>query len=124
MDSAPQKHIISERRIAMKKVLVLSSIVVLGSLPACAEPMLPPQMMGEFQSFQGQAVHDMNYIMQQKFKQEEINEMRDIEEQKAEKNRELEAQEPAIKRIFGKKPAQQNVQFTEENGEIKIKSAD
>lgn len=108
----------------MKKILLLSSIVFLSALTAGAEPMLPPQMMGEFQSFQGQAVHDMKYIQQQRFKQEEINEMRDIAEQKAEKNRELEEQEPAIKRIFGKKPAGQNVQFTEENGEIKIKSSD
>ncbi len=108
----------------MKKVLLLSSIVFLGALTAGAEPMLPPQVMGEIHSFQGQTVHDMNYIRQQRFKQEEIDEMKDLTEQKEAKNRELEAQEPAIKRIFGKKPAQQNVQFTEENGEIKIKSSD
>lgn len=108
----------------MKKVLLLSSIVFLGALTAGAEPMLPPQVMGEIQSFQGQTVHDMNYIRQQRFKQEEIDEMKDLTEQKEAKNRELEAQEPAIKKIFGKKPAGQNVQFTEENGEIKIKSSD
>lgn len=108
----------------MKKALLLSSIFILGGICVNAEPMLPHQFMGEFQSFQGQAVHDMNYIRQQKFKQEEINEMKDLTEQKAEKNRELEEQEPAIKKIFGKKPTGQNVQFTEENGEIKIKSSD
>lgn len=108
----------------MKKMLLLTSLVMLCGITADAEPMIPPQVMTEMHSFQGQTVHDMNYLRQQRFKQEEIDEMKDLTEQKEAKNREIEAQEPAIKRIFGKKPAKQNVQFTEENGEIKIKSSD
>ena len=103
----------------MKK---LSAIIFTGCIVS-ANPMLPPQIMTEVQSFQGQTVHDMNYIRQQRFKQEEYDEMKDLNEQKAKKNKELENQEPAIKKIFGKKPARQNVKFKEENGEIKIESS-
>uniref|UniRef100_UPI004029C4FA hypothetical protein n=1 Tax=Candidatus Scatousia sp. TaxID=3085663 RepID=UPI004029C4FA len=88
-----------------------------------ADPMIPPQVMTEMHSFQGQTVHDMNYIRQQRFKQEEYDEMKDLNEQKAKKNKELESSsQPVIKRIFGKKPSSENVQFKEENGEIKIQS--
>lgn len=107
----------------MKKLILLSSILLLGSIVS-ADPMIPPQVMTEMHSFQGQTVHDMNYIRQQKFKQEEYDEMKDLNEQKAKKNKELEEQEPAIKKIFGRKPTNQNVQFKEENGQIKIKSSD
>ncbi len=107
----------------MKKFILLSSILLLGSIVS-ADPMIPPQVMTEMHSFQGQTVHDMNYIRQQKFKQEEYDEMKDLNEQKAKKNKELEEQEPAIKKIFGRKPTNQNVQFKEENGQIKIKSSD
>lgn len=113
---------LNKRGIKMKKILLLSFIIIPG-IAVNADPMLPPQMMTEIHSFQGQTVHDMNYIRQQRFKQEEYDEMKDLNEQKAKKNKELEEQEPAIKRIFGKKPAQQNVQFKEENGEIKIESS-
>lgn len=106
----------------MKKLLLLSAIIFTGCIVS-ANPMLPPQIMTEVQSFQGQTVHDMNYIRQQRFKQEEYDEMKDLNEQKAKKNKELEYQEPAIKKIFGKKPARQNVKFKEENGEIKIESS-
>lgn len=107
----------------MKKLILLSSILLLGSIVS-ADPMIPPQVMTEMHSFQGQTVHDMNYIRQQKFKQEEYDEMKDLNEQKAKKNKELEEQEPAIKKIFGRRPTNQNVQFKEENGQIKIKSSD
>lgn len=107
----------------MKKFILLSSILLLGSIVS-ADSMIPPQVMTEMHSFQGQTVHDMNYIRQQKFKQEEYDEMKDLNEQKAKKNKELEEQEPAIKKIFGRKPTNQNVQFKEENGQIKIKSSD
>lgn len=105
----------------MKKILLISSIMLIGSV-SNANPMMPPQVMTEIHSFQGQTVHDMNYIRQQKFKQEEYDEMKDLNEQKAKKNKELEEQEPAIKKIFGRKPINQNVQFKKENGEIKIES--
>lgn len=107
----------------MKKLILLSSILLLSSIVS-ADPMIPPQVMTEMHSFQGQTVHDMNYIRQQKFKQEEYDEMKDLNEQKAKKNKELEEQEPAIKKIFGRRPTNQNVQFKEENGQIKIKSSD
>lgn len=106
----------------MKKVLLLSIGLFFG-LSANADPMIPPQVMTEMHSFQGQTVHDMNYIRQQRFKQEEYDEMKDLNEQKAKKNKELEnSTQPVIKRIFGKKTSSENVQFKEENGEIKIQS--
>lgn len=106
----------------MKKLLLLSIGIFLG-LSANADPMIPPQVMTEMHSFQGQTVHDMNYIRQQRFKQEEYDEMKDLNEQKAKKNKKLESSsQPVIKRIFGKKPSSENVQFKEENGEIKIQS--
>jgi len=106
----------------MKKLLLLSTVVLLGCA-ANANPGIMP-FATEMHSLQGQTVHDMNYIRQQEFKHREYNEMKDLQQQKDKKNKEIEIQEPAMKKIFYKTPAPQtqNLEFTEENGEIKIES--
>lgn len=106
----------------MKKLLLFSSIMLL-SCAANANPGIMP-FATEMHSLQGQTVHDMNYIRQQEFKHREYNEMKDLQEQKDKKNREIENQNPSVRQIFSKTPAPQNIEFKEENGELKIKNAE
>lgn len=105
----------------MKKILLLSAIFTLGCAASANPGMMP--LVTEMQSLQGQTVHDMNYIRQQEFKHREYNEMKDLQQQKAKKNSEIENQSPAVKKIFNKTPVRQNVEFVEENGEIRIESS-
>lgn len=106
----------------MKKVLLLSLLIFAGATLANAMP-IDPGAINAIQTFQGQSVHDMNSIRQQRFRYEEYNEMKDMKEQKEKKNRELQSEDPAIKRIFNRKPTSDNVQFKEENGQIIIESS-
>lgn len=69
----------------------------------------------------GSQVHDMQMIKDTKFRYQEYNDYKDLKEQKEAKNKEFELTEPAMKRIYNQKP-KQNVQFVEQNGQIKIQS--
>ena len=94
----------------MKKFLLLSTIILLGA-SVNAAPAFNPQAVNEFRSVQSQNIRDMNSMKEQRFKHEEY-----LRIQKEKQNKELETQDPAIKRIFNKQPAQQNVEFVEQNG--------
>ena len=106
----------------MKKVLLLSSILALGC-SVNANPAFNTQVINEFQSFQGQNVRDMNYS-KERFKHDEYTRLQTVQELKDKENKEIETQEPAIKRIFNRKPVKDNAKFIEENGQIKIESID
>ncbi len=103
----------------MKKALLLLTIIAAGTC-ANATPPFNPQAVTEFRTLQSQNIRDMQSMQEQRLKHEEY--LR-IKEEKQNKNRELENQDPAIKRIFNRKPVQQNVEFVQENGEIKIESS-
>jgi len=66
--------------------------------------------------------HDMQMIKDLKLRYDIYN---DVQDRKQERIRELDEPqltEPAMKRIFNRQPAQQNVQFVEENGQVKIQN--
>ncbi len=69
----------------------------------------------------GNQIHDMKMIDDMKFRYQEYNDYKDMQEQKDAKNKEFELTEPAMKRIYNQQP-KQNVQFVEQNGQIKIQS--
>lgn len=61
-------------------------------------------------------VHDMQMINQQKFRIEEYNDYKEMQEEKERYNREHTPAKPLVNRLFNKQS-----DFVEENGEIKIK---
>lgn len=108
----------------MKKNIILSAII-LSCGAALANQGFTPTMINDIQTFQGTSIHDLNSIKLQRFRYEEINEAKDIQQQKEEKNREQAdiVKDPAMKKIFNRKPNQE-VKFVEENGEIKIEGVE
>ncbi len=71
----------------------------------------------------GNQVHDMKMIDDMKFRYREYNDYKDVQENKQEKAaKEFKLTEPAMQKIYNSRPQQQNVQFVEQNGEIKIQS--
>lgn len=106
----------------MKKVLLLSSILALGCA-VNANPAFNTQVINEFQSFQGQNVRDMNYATKERLKHDEYTRLKNIQELKDKENKGIETQEPAIKRIFNRKPVTEKAKFVEEDGQIKIESS-
>ena len=63
----------------------------------------------------------MQMIKDMKFRYQEYNDFKDMKEQKDAKNKEFQLTEPAMKRIYNQQP-RQNVQFVEEDGQLKIQS--
>ncbi len=109
----------------MKKVLILSFAVLLGCTAATAAPApaFNPSIINDIQTFQGINTHDMNSIRQQRFRYEEINDAKDLNEEKERinnRNRDVVKEGPMI---FQAKP-QKDINFVEENGEIKIEGPD
>ena len=107
----------------MKKIMVLSVMTVLCSTTSFAEPAFTPSMINDIQTFQGINTHDMNSFRQQQFRYEEINDAKDLKEQKEKlnnRNRDVVNEGPMI---FQAKP-QKDINFVEENGEIKIDGPD
>lgn len=110
----------------MKKIkyaILLSSIF--SGLSALANPgMDAGGMMNLINSpmgVGGNQIHDMKMIDDMKFRYQEYNDYKDIQEQKDAKNKKFELTEPAMQRIYNQQP-KQNVQFVEQNGQIKIQS--
>lgn len=106
----------------MKKVLLLSFL--LASIPYCAKA-----FSGDVAPASVLQVHDMQMIYEQKFRQEEVNDYKDMEEEKArfwKKKRNTEQQVQEVKEQI---QTQQNritapskrSEFVEENGQLKIK---
>lgn len=108
----------------MKKGIILFAILLGCAIsPVFANQGFSPSAINTFQTLQGNGMHDLESFKQQRFRYEEINDAKDLKEQKEKKNREQAeiTGEPAIKKILNKKPAK-DIQFVEENGEIKIES--
>ncbi len=112
----------------MKKIkfLILLSAVTTG-LSAFANPqaMDAGSMMNLINSpmgLGGNQIHDMKMIDDMKFRYREYNDYKDVQENKdSKKAEEFKLTEPAMQRIYNNQP-KQNVQFVEQNGQIKIQS--
>ena len=68
--------------------------------------------------------HEFRMIDDLKFRYEEYNDYKDVEENKREKaQEEFKLTEPAMQKIYNSRPQpSQNVQFVEQDGQIKIQS--
>lgn len=105
----------------MRKMKILFTVMSLTVFAGAvyAFPDITPQMINSVQGIGGMQVHDLQLINQNKFRHTEYNDYKDMQEQKDKKNEEYEVQEPAMKRIFERRQTT-DIQFVEENGEIKI----
>lgn len=108
----------------MKKLIILSSTLLLSCSLAFAEPGFNPSVINDIQTFQGINTHDMNSFRQQKFRYEEIDDSKDIKEVKEKHNK----QTKILNETTSKKPyvfnSENNINFVEENGEIKIEGSE
>ena len=89
----------------MKK-LIITCIMIFGAMPVSA--IIPPDAAII-------QVHDMQYIKDQKFRYQEYNDFKEVQEEKDRYNKKNEPAQPLIQKIFNKKS-----KFVEDNGEIKI----
>lgn len=112
----------------MKKlgILILAAGLYAGS--ATAYPDIPSSAINDIQGLQGIHRHDMQLMQQQIFRKQEMDETKDIQEQKEKKKRELEnadirSDDPAIKRMLDKHNKTKEVNFTEQDGQIKIENS-
>ena len=110
----------------MKKLALLIIAYGICTGAAGAYPELPPSAVNDIQGLQGIHHHDMQLMQQQIFRKQEIDETQDIQAQKEKKKRELEnadirSDDPALKKILEKRKTK-DVNFVEENGEIKIEN--
>lgn len=105
----------------MKKIKGIGAILSLLIFAGCANayPEVPTQFINSVQGIGGMQVHDMQLINQNRFRHTEYNDYKDMQEQKDAKNKEFEVKEPAMKRIFERRQ-NTDIQFVEENGQIKI----
>ncbi len=113
----------------MKKFLLLT--VLLASIPQCAKA-----FSGDVAPADVMQIHDMQMLYEQKFRQDEVNDYKDLKEEKArywkknksDEQRTQEAKQKA-QEIKDQIQTQQNrisapskhSEFVEENGQIKIK---
>ena len=111
----------------MKKImyLIFTAAVIAGT-SAFANPAIDAgSMMNLINSpmgLGGSQVHDMKMIDDMKFRYQEYNDYKEVQENKdAKKTEEFKLTEPAMQRIYNNQP-KQNVQFVEQNGQIKIQS--
>ena len=112
----------------MKQLWISAIIISALSSSALAYPDIPPSAINDIHGIQGINKHDMQLMLQQKFRQEEFDETKDIQEQKNKKNKELEnaeiySDDPAIKKFLNKKK-NKNVNFVQKDGQIKIEETD
>ena len=112
----------------MKKVSVaiLAFMFIFGNIPVIANPAMDAgSMMNIINSpmgVGGSQIHDLKMIDDMKFRYQEYNDYKDVQENKQEKAaKEFKLTEPAMQKIYNSRP-QQNVQFVEKNGQIKIQS--
>ena len=98
----------------MKKVkygILLSLITIGTSAFAFSGADIPGGAMNQIMGAGGATqLHDMQMINDMKFRYQEYNDYK-----------EFELTEPAMKRIYNQQP-KQNVQFVEQNGQLKIRS--
>lgn len=106
----------------MKKLLLLTAVFLGGSI-ALAFPSggITPSMVNDVQSFQGGFNHDMNSINQQRFRYEEVNDYKDLKEEKQRIENKTDTNvmdDSRTHKTIIKPP--KNVRFIQENGEIRI----
>ena len=92
------------------KIYTLSLITMMLSVPAVFA-MAPPDAAVIH-------VHDMQMINQQRFRYEELNDYKEVSEEKARYQKKTTTEEPLINKLFKKK------EFIEEDGQIKIKNTE
>ncbi|CCY62924.1 unknown [Clostridium sp. CAG:967] len=89
----------------MRKLFIIA-VLMLAALPAFS--IIPPDAAII-------QVHDMQYIKDQKFRYQEYNDFKEVQEEKDKYNEKHTPTKPLIQKIFNKKS-----KFVEDNGEIKI----
>ena len=107
--------------------LILTMGIFAGTALAYSE--LPPSAINDIQGLQGINRHDMQLMQQQIFRQQEIDETKDIQEQKEKKKKELEnaeirSDDPALKRMLNKRKTTKEVNFVQKDGQIKIEQSE
>lgn len=108
----------------MKNFIILSILLCLGNISFAFDAgMGNTTLMNPAMGNIGiTPAHDQQMIKDLKLRYEIYN---DVKENKAERIRQLDEQqitEPAMKRIFNRQSPQQNIQFVEDGGKIKIQS--
>lgn len=105
----------------MKKILILSLAILAGALTVSAANLSDNLISSAFTDFAGMQnpTNQFNLMEQQRFRQEEYNEFKDMKQQKEEKNKKIELQNE-YKQETKVPPTNQNVNFINENGQIKI----
>jgi len=101
----------------MKKILILTAIILGTTLSASAMDIVMPPSVGGLQSPDSQ----MRLMEQQRFRQEEYNEFKDMKQQKEERNKKLNLQEKFDRQNQVKPVSQpQEVNLIRENGQLKL----
>lgn len=109
----------------MKKInvaLILTTLILGNSV--MANSAIDTNSMLNLISFSSNQTHEFRMIDDLKFRYEEYNDYKDVEENKAKQaQEEFKLTEPAMQKIYNSRPTQQqNVQFVEQDGQIKIQS--
>ncbi len=109
----------------MKKInvaLILTTLILGNSV--MANSAIDTDSMLNLISFSSNQTHEFRMIDDLKFRYEEYNDYKDVEENKAKQaQEEFKLTEPAMQKIYNSRPQpSQNVQFVEQDGQIKIQS--
>lgn len=108
----------------MKKIqlTIVAGIILAGSSAFSAGMDVPVMnMINGSMGVGGSQVHDMKMINDMKFRYNEYNDYKEVKQIKEEKNKKFELTEPAMQRIYNSQP-KENVQFVEQDGQLKIRS--
>jgi len=106
----------------MKNFVILLTLILTGSSAFAIGADIPTNMInGAMGVGLGTQIHDMQMINDLKFRYNEYNDYKEVKEQKEAKNKQFELTEPAMKRIYNSKP-KENVEFVEQDGQLKIRS--
>lgn len=108
----------------MKKYIILLGFILAGSASFAFDAgMSNATLMNPSMGNIGVTpAHDLQMIKDLKLRYEIYNDVKEDKEERIRQLDEPQITEPAMKRILNRRPAQQNVQFVEENGKIKIQS--
>ena len=105
----------------MKKIITISILILTGTISASAANLKPLLISSTFTDFAGlqNPTNQFNLMEQQRFRQEEYNEFKDMKQQKEARNEKIRLQN-APKQETTLPAPNQNVNFINENGQIKI----
>lgn len=101
----------------MKRLIILSCLIFGSAMSAKAIDVVMPPIVNGLQNTDSQ----MRLIEQQRFRQEEYNEFKDMKQQKEERNKEIDLEEKFNEQQKQTQKYTPEVNLIRENGQLKLK---